>query len=184
MEPTQYETLSSKVFAAIDSKLESTSTMDAEHRFDVVAAASTTIIVDFFMSQPTAPPSILTNIAEFRSQLASRSVQLLETLQAAYLSGAKGPAPADRFLNRTRPIYDFVRVTLGIKMHGEVNRKLFVEEPGMEEQSIGQNVSLIHEVCHSTSPLGGSVAHVHLVSQAIRDGKMQGIVVSMFDQTE
>jgi phenylalanine ammonia-lyase len=122
--------------------------MDAELRFNAVAAASTTPIVDFFTSQPTSPTSILNNISEFRSRLPSRSVQLLETLQAVYFSGARGPAPADHFLNKTRPIYDFVRVTLGIKMHGEVNRKMFIEEPGMEEQSIGQNVSLIREVCH------------------------------------
>jgi phenylalanine ammonia-lyase len=158
----QIDMLSSKICAAVDSKLESTSTMDAEPRFAAAAAASTVPIVDFFTSQPNSPLSILTNIAEFRSRLASRSVQLQERLRTEYLSGTRGPAPASRFLNKTRPVYEFIRVTLGIKMHGEVNRKMFMDELGTE-QSIGQNVSLIHE--------------------AIRDGKMQAIVVGLFDQS-
>lgn len=162
LKPTQIDVLSSKVCAEVDSKLENTSTMDAEPRFSAAAAASTIPIVDFFMSQPNAPSSILTNITEFRSGLASRSAQLLEKLRAEYLSGAKGPAPASRFLNATRPVYEFVRVSLGIKMHGEVNRNMFAEIHGTEEQTIGQNVSLIHE--------------------AIRDGKLQGVVVSLFDK--
>jgi len=158
----QIDMLSSKICAAVDSKLESTSTMDAEPRFAAAAAASTVPIVDFFTSQPNSPLSILTNIAEFRSRLASRSVQLQERLRTEYLSGTRGPAPASRFLNKTRPVYEFIRVTLGIKMHGEVNRKMFMDELGTE-RSIGQNVSLIHE--------------------AIRDGKMQAIVVGLFDQS-
>jgi phenylalanine ammonia-lyase len=140
------DALSSEVFAAVDAKLECTSTMDAQARFAAVAAVSTIPIVEFFTSQPNSPSSILTNISGFRSRFTSRSVHLLEQLRIEYLSGARGAAPASRFLNKTRPVYDFVRVTLGIKMHGEVNRKMFTEMPGTEEQSIGQNVSLIHEV--------------------------------------
>jgi phenylalanine ammonia-lyase len=178
----QIDMLSSKICAAVDSKLESTSTMDAEPRFAAAAAASTVPIVDFFTSQPNSPLSILTNIAEFRSRLASRSVQLQERLRTEYLSGTRGPAPASRFLNKTRPVYEFIRVTLGIKMHGEVNRKMFMDELGTE-QSIGQNVSLIHEVRYIAHRSDGLLLIGYLSLQAIRDGKMQATVVGLFDQS-
>jgi len=159
----QAESLSSKVLAAVHANIETTSTMDAVPRFITAAATATTPIVEFFTSQPTSPSStsnIFTGISEFREKLASRSSTLLETLRRDYLTGAKGPAPASGYLNKTKGVYEFVRLTLGIKMHGEVNMNMFHQEPGMEEASIGQNVSLIHE--------------------AIRDGKMQGVVATLF----
>lgn len=137
--------------------------MDAAARFAVAAATTTTPIVEFFTSKLISPPSVFADISKFREQLASRSAELMEKLRVDYLTGAKGPAPASRFLNKTRGVYEFVRVTLGIKMHGEVNMKMFEVEPGMQDISIGQNVSLIHEVCfprtvfftrHSQYPTG------------------------------
>lgn len=121
--------------------------MDAEPRFTTAAETSTTPIVDFFTAQPplSSPPSLITSIAEFRKRLASRSLTLQEKLRSEYLEGARGPAPASRFLNKTRGVYEFVRITLGIKMHGLVNKMMFSSEAPVE-QSIGQNVSLIHEV--------------------------------------
>lgn len=159
----QVNVLSSKILMAIHANLETTSTMDAAARFATAASTTTTPIVEFFTSQPISSPSIFAGIIKFQEKLASRSVQLMENLRMDYLSGGRGPAPASRFLNKTRGVYEFVRVTLGIKMHGEVNMKMFEIEPGMQDVSIGQNVSLIHE--------------------AIRDGKMQAIVAALFGQS-
>ncbi|KAJ3513420.1 hypothetical protein NLJ89_g2951 [Agrocybe chaxingu] len=78
----------------------------------------------------------------------------------AYLSGARGPAPASRYLNKTCPVYEFVRLTLGIRMHGSENYHHFVNGLGVEDVTVGQNISLIHE--------------------AIRDGKMQPVIVNLF----
>ncbi|KZP27585.1 phenylalanine ammonia-lyase [Athelia psychrophila] len=145
--------------------LDATSTMDAKDRMVKVAASSTASIIDYFTGPAVATSADLvaafTAIPTFRSGVASRASTLLEDLRADYLSGAKGAAPASRFLNKTRPIYEFVRITLGIRMHGVENQSSFAHGLGEEDVTIGQNVSLIQE--------------------AMRDGKLQAVVVSLFD---
>ncbi len=71
----------------------------------------------------------------------------MQNLRKEYLSGKKGVAPAAPYLGKTRSVYEFVRVTLGIKMQGSENLHVFEAGPGVEEVTIGQNISLIHEVC-------------------------------------
>jgi phenylalanine ammonia-lyase len=140
----------SKVMKAMHDALDSTSTMDASDRMQTVAASSSTILVDFFAGPAFASSSsagaALVAIPKFRTQIASRATTLLQTLRTDYLSGARGAAPASGVLNKTRPVYEFVRLTLGIQMHGSENLKRFENGPGVDEQTIGQNVSLIHEV--------------------------------------
>ena len=67
-------------------------------------------------------------------------------LREAYLNGDRGDAPAAGYLGRTRPVYEFIRVTLGVKMHGRENASRFEKGLGVEDVSIGQHISLIHEV--------------------------------------
>ncbi|KAG6902375.1 hypothetical protein C0995_000937 [Termitomyces sp. Mi166 len=162
---SEHEFLASKLSRTMQDVFEATSTMDASERMQKVAASSTTILVDFF----TGPASfedmsslgfILSCVPEFRSNVALQATALLDTLRRQYLSGARGAAPASRYLNKTRPVYEFVRVTLGIKMHGSENFSRFEKGLYVDEQSVGQNVSLIHE--------------------AIRDGKLQPITVGLF----
>ncbi|KAH9046856.1 phenylalanine ammonia-lyase [Lactarius hengduanensis] len=140
--------------------LDSTTTMDAAPRMTKVAGASVSVLVDFFTTSPSADPSALSAVPAFRASVASRATSLLVTLRKDYLSGGRGPAPASKYLNKTRPIYEFVRKTLGIRMHGSENESAFANGLGVEDVTIGQNVSLIHE--------------------AIRDGKMQAIVAGLF----
>ncbi|KAF8270488.1 L-Aspartase-like protein [Lactarius quietus] len=142
--------------------LDSTTTMDAAPRMTKVATASVSVLVDFFTTSPSADPSALSAIPAFRASVASRATSLLVSLRKEYLSGARGPAPASKYLNKTRPIYEFVRKALGIRMHGSENESVFSNGLGVEDVTIGQNVSLIHE--------------------AIRDGKMQAIVAGLFHQ--
>ncbi|KAI0079300.1 phenylalanine ammonia-lyase [Panus rudis PR-1116 ss-1] len=156
----QLDTLFTSVSRAMDRTLESTSTMDAAPRMHKVAGAGVTPIVEFCSADESLTPA-LANIAKFRNTVAEQAANLLVKLREEYLSGAKGPAPAAPYLGRTRPVYEFVRLTLGIKMHGAENMHRFAQGPGVEDVSIGQNISLIHE--------------------AIRDGKMQSVVVSIFD---
>jgi phenylalanine ammonia-lyase len=136
--------LRSKLLLAMRSALDSTTTMDASQRMSAVAATSVPILVEAFAAH--ADSFVLSNLTDFRDVVATRATQQLVVLREAYLSGKRGPAPASKFLGRTRPIYEFVRVNLGIRMHGEENRTFFPNGPGVDEQSIGQNVSLIHEV--------------------------------------
>ncbi|TCD64556.1 hypothetical protein EIP91_003913 [Steccherinum ochraceum] len=154
------EALFTLISAAMDKSLENTSTMDAAPRMRTVAASSTTPIVDFCATDPTLTPALV-GIIGFRNAVAEHSTALLKKLRVEYLGGAKGPAPASPYLGGTKPVYEFIRVTLGIRMHGSENLHVFEQGPGVEEGSIGQNISLIHE--------------------AIRDGKMQDIVASVFE---
>ena len=126
--------------------LDSTTTMDAAPRMMKVVSASVSVLVDFFTTNPSAEPSALSAIPAFRVSVASRMTSLLVTLRKEYLSGARGQAPASKYLNKTRPIYEFVRKTLGIRMHGSENESVFSNGLGVEDVTIGQNVSLIHEV--------------------------------------
>ncbi|CAL1711337.1 unnamed protein product [Somion occarium] len=156
----QLDKLFTLVSRAMDRTLETTSTMDAGPRMHKVSGAGVTPIVEFCSADPALVPA-LAKIAEFRTEVAKQCTMLLERLRVEYLGGAKGVAPASLYLGRTRPVYEYVRVTLGVKMHGSENLHRFEQGPGVEEVSLGQNISLIYE--------------------AIRDGKMQDVIVGLFD---
>ena len=102
----------------------------------------------------------LEEIVGFRAALAERMAESLVRLRGEYLEGGKGAAPAGPYLGKSRKVYEFVRVTLGVRMHGRENLHGFEAGPGVEEETIGQEISRIHE--------------------AIRDGKMQDVVVGLF----
>ena len=82
----------------------------------------------------------------------------LHTLRTSYLDGSRGPFPASPYLGATRPMDEFIRRTLGIKMHGYENLTYF--EDGFGDVLIGGNISVIYE--------------------SIRDGRMQGVVIGLF----
>jgi len=156
--------LISKVFKVMRDTHDTTSTMDAQDRMHKIAASSTGVLLDYITSPAfgnfEAVGSALSGIPGFRSCVASRANGLLDVLRREYLSGERGPAPASKYLNRTRPVYEFVRNELGIRMHGSENYNRFSNGLGTEDVTVGQNVSLIHE--------------------AIRDGKMQSVIVNLF----
>jgi len=124
--------------------------MDAPEQMQKVAASSSTILLDLFTEPAFVDAALvgalLAEIPLFRSRVASRAASLLDDLRKNYLSGARGAAPASRYLNKTRPVYEFVRITLGIRMHGSENYSRFANGLGVEEVTVGENVSLIHEV--------------------------------------
>ncbi|TFY63807.1 hypothetical protein EVG20_g6166 [Dentipellis fragilis] len=147
------------IISAMQHSLDRTTSMDAIPRMAKVAGASTTVLVDYF-TREAAKAASLSVLPAFRDAIAADAAKLLTSLREQYLSGAKGPAPASPYLNKTRPVYEFVRVTLGIRMHGSENQGVFPQGLGVEDLTIGQNISLIHE--------------------SIRDGKMQGVVAGLF----
>jgi len=144
--------------AAIDT-FEKTSTMDLYERMHKIAASSSTVLVDFLTrsSNPDAVSSLV-QIPEFRRRFSEKMAQLMDELRHAYLFGERGAAPASPYLNKTKPMYEFVRLTLGIRMHGAENYNRFANGHGVDECTIGESVSLIHE--------------------AIRDGKMQQAMIA------
>lgn len=156
--------LTSKIYKAMHDAHDSTSTMDAQARMQKIAASSTIILLEYLtgaaFNRPEAAGLALTAIPDFRSRVATRANVLLDVLRQEYLSGERGPAPASKYLNRTRPVYEYVRNELGIRMHGSENYSRFENGLGVDDVTIGQNISLIHE--------------------AIRDGKIQSVIVNLF----
>lgn len=154
----------SQVCTALQATLDETSAMDVAERMVKVAASSSTILVDIFTSPSSScsnPGAAMASIPVFRSKVAARAESLLDELRKAYLFGGRGASPASPYLNKTRPVYEFVRLTLGVKMHGAENYNSFVDGMGMgDEDTTGADISLIHE--------------------AIRDGKLQPIIVQLF----
>lgn len=126
-------------------KFDKTSTMDNFDQMRTVAASCTTMLVDHLSSNESTA-SKMTAIPSFRSKLAERSSQVMSNLRHEYLSGGRGPAPAASSLGKTRAVYTYVRETLGIRMHGVENNSSFAHGLGVDDQTIGQNISLIHEV--------------------------------------
>ncbi|CAE6421238.1 unnamed protein product [Rhizoctonia solani] len=140
------------VFKAVMESYEVTSTMDAVPRMKTAAAAATAPLID------SLPDSDLASIKAFRTAVGDRSGELYTRLQGEYLRGERGDAPAAQLLGNTRPVYEFVRVQLGVKMHGIDNYNQF--EEGWTGLTVGQNVSVIYE--------------------AIRDGQLQDVVASLW----
>ncbi|THU85713.1 phenylalanine ammonia-lyase [Dendrothele bispora CBS 962.96] len=158
--PSDLSTVIAQVQKTMREAFENTSTMDAAERMHKIAAANTSVIVDFFTAKDSYMSNagtIFAGIPKFRGSFAGRATSLIDEVRRAYLSGERGPAPASAYLNKTKPVYEFVRKTLGIKMHGSENYNRFVNGHGVDESTVGESVSLIHE--------------------AIRDGKLQPIIV-------
>lgn len=153
-----------KVSSVMYETFNATSTIDTTERMKKIAGSSSTLLLDYFTASSDADPayvsSALCSIPAFRGRTANRLSTLLDTLRRDYLSGAKGPAPASRYLNKSRSVYEFVRLTLGIRMHGSENYHQFKNGLGVDEVTVGQNVSLIHE--------------------SIRDGKFRPIILGLF----
>ncbi|EKM53421.1 uncharacterized protein PHACADRAFT_259798 [Phanerochaete carnosa HHB-10118-sp] len=143
---------------AVFRSLNATSTADCKARMNSVAASTTTPLVDFLSADATFAAE-LAHITGFRAELAQRAAETLMTLRVQYLEGERGSAPASKYLGKTRAVYEFVRVTLGVRMHGIENLHGFEMGPGVEDGTIGGSISLIHE--------------------AIRDGKMQGVIMQL-----
>lgn len=132
-----------QLVASVYKTLDATSSVDAPARMEKVAAASSSALVDHFV---TVDASALSALPAYREAVARRATFLINELREDYLSGKKGPAPASAYLHKTRPVYEFVRIGLGVRMHGSENQNVFANGLGVEEVTIGQNVSLIHEV--------------------------------------
>lgn len=136
-------------------------------------------------SESTSPiAAAFSMISSFRESFASRSVALLNSLRKAYLSGARGPTPASPYLaHGTRPIYEFVRLTLGVRMHGWENINMF--DTGAMATSLASDktdnggVSMSGELGFDERE--GTVGmNASVIYESIRNGKMQAIVTGLF----
>ncbi|KIM47098.1 hypothetical protein M413DRAFT_422798 [Hebeloma cylindrosporum] len=156
-------TLSGKLFRVMEQTFDKTTVMDSADQMHAVAASSTPVIIDFFnsagLSDNFSAPS-LGDLSDFRSRVSTKATVLHEKLRREYLFGSRGPTPAIAKLGKTRSMYAFIRKDLEVKMHGTQNFGPISNGVVENDISVGENISKIYE--------------------AIRDGRMQEVVLSMF----
>ncbi|KAJ7201908.1 L-Aspartase-like protein [Mycena pura] len=153
------------IFNVMKDTLDKSTTMDVDDQMRATASSSSTLLVDFFASPEIAGSQIegLAAIRGFQASVAGRGAAHLNKLRGEFLSGQHGACPASRYIGMTRLVYEFIRLKLGIKMHGAENFSSFANGLGVEDDTVGQNISAIYE--------------------AIRDGEMQSVLVSLFKGT-
>ncbi|KAF8633317.1 hypothetical protein AX17_004490 [Amanita inopinata Kibby_2008] len=160
----EFKSLQRRVTEAMQSQFEKSSTMDNVDRMSDIASSLMPVVFRYFTG-PGAPKTssgdILGSMSTFQSRVATRLSVCMDELRRAYLFGERGTAPASSYLGKARLVYEFIRTNLGIRMHGYENYSMFTNGLGVDDVTIGQNISRIFE--------------------AIRDGKMQNVVVSLFD---
>ncbi|KAJ6610205.1 phenylalanine ammonia-lyase [Mycena sp. CBHHK59/15] len=155
--------LSGPICASPNSTLERTSTMDAVDQMRAVASSSSTMLLNVFTDaafEGSAGVALMA-VPEFQTNVAQRGAALLHKLRGDFLCGKRGASPASVYLGKTRLVYEYIRLKLNIKMHGAENLSGFANGLGVDDVTVGQNISVIHE--------------------AIRDGEIQNIVVQLFD---
>ena len=144
---------------AILASLDATTTMDAVPRLKAAASAATTPILDAIsLTCSSTNGDLVGAIGSFRTSFAERGAQILQDLRRSFLEGSPPPpsgaisynslAPAAPFLGRTRVLYEYIRVDLGVRMHGLENLKGFVNGLGNTEgqPGLGRAASIIYEV--------------------------------------
>jgi len=158
--PTEIGPLFKRILSVMLATLDTTTTLDTTDRMIKVAASGDSLIVKYFTQRNGPGVVALSRLPDFNDGVAKRATESLTAIREAFLTGTRGPAPASNYLVRTRAVYEYVRTTLKIEMHGLENHRSFPEGLDIEDATIGEKVSLIHE--------------------AIRDGGMQGMIAGLF----
>ncbi|KAJ7072252.1 L-Aspartase-like protein [Mycena amicta] len=149
-----------EVFNVMKVTLEKTTTMDVDDQMGSVVASTSTLLLNLLVSAGPQEPT-LTVIPCFQANVAASAATLLQKLRGDFLTGQRGPSPASLHLGKTKAMYEFIRVQLGVKMHGIENYSSFPCGLGVDDVTIGQNITSIYE--------------------AIRDGEMCAVVASLFE---
>ncbi|KAK0461174.1 L-Aspartase-like protein [Desarmillaria tabescens] len=150
----------SSMWEVVQNTLDKTSTMDAVDQMREVATACIPALIET-VSRSNAASNALSSISQFRTNVSSKATKLMSELRSSYLSGGRGAAPASLYLGKTRAVYEYIRISLGVRMHGAENFGSFPNGLGVDDVTIGQNITAIFE--------------------AIRDGKFQDTVADLFE---
>lgn len=148
LEPATLSALLPELLRALHRSLDSTTTMDAEARLTKVAGAAAVPLLDALAKHNRhLPAEAYVSIQTFRQQVAREGLSRLESLRRQFLNEEKGKVPASEYMGRTKAVYEFVRIELGIQMHGKENLTQFADGLNETELTIGHNITLIYEVC-------------------------------------
>lgn len=164
LSPTTLSALLPELLGALRRSLDSTTTMDAEARLTKVAGAAAVPLLDALAKHSAhLPAEAYTSIHTFRQQIAKEGLSRLESLRCQFLNGERGQAPASEYMGRTKAVYEFVRLDLGIQMHGKENLAQFADGLNETELTIGHSITLIYEARIIYSMLFTVVLHSPLL---------------------
>jgi phenylalanine ammonia-lyase len=160
LQPTTLSALLPELLRSLHRSLDATTTMDADARLTKVAGAAAVPLLDALAKQNGhLPAEAYASIQTFRQQVAKEGLSRLEAIRHQFLHGERGKAPASEYMGRTKTVYEFVRLKLGIQMHGKENLTQFADGLNETELTIGHNITLIYE--------------------AMRDGQMQEVCAKL-----
>ncbi|KAI6111975.1 phenylalanine ammonia-lyase [Pisolithus croceorrhizus] len=131
-----------KVTPKILDELDQTTSVALGLRMARVASAGVAPLLEVLTSDPSCCTSTLdlAQIARFKQVLAQRLEALLTELRCAFIIPPMGRAPASKYLApRTRLLYEFVRLDLGISMHGSDNLRKTVYGMRARDQEAQQS---------------------------------------------
>lgn len=203
--PESLDTVTCRVTPMILNELDQTTSVALGLRMAKAASAAVAPLLEALTSDPSCCVSTLDlpQIARFREILAQRLEALLTELRCAFMgvsleevySSSSSPpqlpmfgippmgrAPASKYLaSRTRSLYEFVRLELGIPMHGSDNLRKTVygmrardreaqqswDAAMIEEAGLGKTVDTTH---------GDKVA---MIVEALRNGRIARVVARM-----
>lgn len=193
-----------KVAPKILDELDQTTSVALGLRMARVASAGVAPLLEVLTSDPSCCTSTLdlAQIARFKQVLAQRLEALLTELRCAFMcvpleeaslpsSSSRlpmfnippmGRAPASKYLApRTRLLYEFVRLDLGISMHGSDNLRKTVYGMRARDQEAQQSwdAAMLEE-----AGLGKTVDTTHgdkvaMIVEALRDGRIARVVARM-----
>ena len=146
--PLEQGILHASLLATMSRAFDKATVMDSVDQMHEVASSAIPAILKFFKEHPevSADRISLSVLSDFQARFAEKATELHYSLRKAFLSGARGVAPASDYLGLTRRVYEFVRQDLGVKMHGDENLSMFPHGINSDNGSIGQNISKIYEV--------------------------------------
>lgn len=148
-------TLAPKIRSAIWRRLEQTTSVDLTPRWEDAFAFVSSLVLDALStSSIKSVESPITSITLWRTTSSTSAVALTKSIRESFfLSNASSVSPTSSYLGNTRPLYEFVRHTLGVKSRrGDVYL-------GKQEATIGSAVSKIYE--------------------SIKDGRINRVLVEM-----
>ncbi len=133
--------LAARVFARLNQRLDETSARDLHSRLSDAYMQAGYELLQYFVKLEGTGPDPLRTIMAWRNSSADETYSLYRRIVDEYLANPTA-CYASPLLGRSRKIYEFVRRTLKVPMHGQENNVAFKD--GLK-QSLGGYVSVIFE---------------------------------------
>ena len=153
--------LAARVFHSLNHRLDETSARDLHSRLSDAYMQAGYELIQYFTKLPSGGGSDpLRTIIAWRNASADQTYALYRRATDEFLANPNG-CHASPLLGRSKKIYEFVRRTLKVPMHGQENNTDFKE--GIK-QSIGGYASVIYE--------------------ALRNGDMYGVLIDMMKDVQ